>query len=75
MVSLDTLSCPRIIYIKLILWVSPWGLRWVSTVWFILLFGISNFFKTKIIERTMWILAGITFLVENILFIWFETIV
>ncbi len=61
----------------LVLWVSPWNLKWVSAIWFFLIFGILNIIKArpKTIEKTMWILAAITFLVENILFLWLESVV
>lgn len=61
----------------LVLWVSPWNLKWVSAIWFFLVFGILNIIKArpKTIEKTMWILAAITFLVENILFLWLESVV
>lgn len=60
----------------LVLWVSPWNLKWVSVIWFLSLFGILNIIKAspKTIEKTMWVLAAITFIVENILFLWLESI-
>ncbi len=61
----------------LILWVSPWGLKWVSMVWFVVLAGAMVVFKAgpRTIEKTMWVLAGITFVVENLFFVWLETLV
>lgn len=61
----------------LVLWVSPWNLKWVSAIWFLLIFAILNILKArpKTIEKTMWALAGITFLTENILFLWLESVV
>ncbi|GAB4417111.1 MAG: hypothetical protein OHK0032_13140 [Thermodesulfovibrionales bacterium] len=61
----------------LVLWVSPWSLKWVSVVWFIFIFGVLNVFKARarIIERTMWVLSIITFVIENILFLWLESVV
>ncbi len=61
----------------LILWVSPWNLKWVSVAWFILIFGVMNIFKARArtIERTMWALTVITFVIENILFLWLESVV
>jgi hypothetical protein len=61
----------------LVLWVSPFNLKWVSIVWFLLIFGILNMVKArpKIIERTMWILASITFFFENVLFIFLESVI
>jgi hypothetical protein len=64
------------VYISfLALWVSPWGLKWVSAAWFLLVFVVLNFFSTRAIERSMWILAVFTFFVENIMFIWFDSLV
>jgi hypothetical protein len=59
----------------LILWVSPWGLKWVSIIWFsvIGLCLLRSSLRTG--ERLLWSLAGITFLAENVLFIWLESIV
>lgn len=61
----------------LVMWVSPWNLKWISVGWFFLIFALLSVFKArlKIIERTMWVFAGITFIVENILFIWLESII
>lgn len=61
----------------IVLWVSPWNLKWISVIWFLLLFAILNILrvKPKTIEKTMWILAAITFLIENILFLWLESVV
>ncbi len=61
----------------LVLWVSPWNLKWVSVGWFLVISAALHFFKAgpKTIERVLWILAGITFIVENIIFVWLETIV
>ncbi|HHN66281.1 MAG TPA: hypothetical protein ENK09_13070 [Nitrospirae bacterium] len=61
----------------LVLWVSPWGLKWVSIIWFLILTGVFSAIrlKPKTLERVFWVLAGITFLLENILFIWLETVV
>ncbi len=66
------------IYISLlILWVSPWGLKWVSLGWFILFTLFMAIIKPskRTVERVLWILAGITFFLENILFLWLETVV
>lgn len=66
------------IYISLlILWVSPWGLKWVSIIWFFALTGLLVLFKAgpRTVEKTMWVLAGLTFLIENIFFLWLETLV
>ena len=61
----------------LVLWVSPWNLKWISVAWFFLIFGILTVLKArfKIIERTMWVLTGLTFVVENALFIWLESVI
>jgi hypothetical protein len=59
----------------LVLWVSPWNLKWISAGWFLFVFAILSFFRMKVVERAMWILAAVTFFVENILFIWFESLV
>lgn len=64
------------VYISLlVLWGSPWGLKWVSAVWFVLVFAVLNFFSAKTVERSMWVLLVITFFVENLMFIWFESLV
>jgi hypothetical protein len=31
--------------------------------------------RFKIIERTMWVLTGLTFIIENALFIWLESVI
>ncbi|RMG04087.1 MAG: hypothetical protein D6726_04135 [Nitrospirae bacterium] len=61
----------------LVLWVSPWNLKWVSVGWFIFIAVLMNVLKLrpKTIEKVFWILAGITFFVENIVFVWLETVV
>lgn len=61
----------------LVLWFFPWNLKWVSAVWCLLLFGVMSLIKVKPknIERTMWILSAVTFTVENIVFLWFESVV
>ncbi len=61
----------------LVLWVSPWNLKWASVIWFLLIFGILNLIKARpdTVEKTMWVLAAITFIVENILFLWLESVV
>jgi len=61
----------------LVLWVSPWNLKWISVAWFFLIFGILTVLKArfKIIERTMWVLTGLTFVGENALFIWLESVI
>jgi hypothetical protein len=61
----------------LVLWVSPWNLKWISVAWFVLIFGILSVFKArmKAIERMMWVLTGLTFVIENALFIWLESVI
>ncbi len=61
----------------LVLWVSPWGLKWISIGWFVILAALLSVLqvKPKTIERVFWILAVVTFLFENILFLWLETVV
>ena len=61
----------------LVLWVSPFNLKWISLGWFFLICGILSVIKAKpkIIERTMWVLAGITFFFENVLFIFLESVI
>ena len=61
----------------LVLWVSPWNLKWISTAWFFVLFGALSMLKAgaKAIERTMWVLAGLIFIAENIGFLWLESVV
>jgi len=59
----------------LILWVSPWGLKWVSIVWFSIIGLCLLKASLRTGERLFWSLAGITFFAENVLFIWLESIV
>lgn len=61
----------------LVLWVSPWNLKWISVAWFLFIFGALALIKARVktIERTLWVLAGITFGVENLLFLWLDSIV
>jgi hypothetical protein len=61
----------------LVLWVSPWNLKWISIGWFIFIAGILHILKANpgIKEKVLWFLAGITFFVENILFMWLEAII
>lgn len=61
----------------LVLWVSPFNLKWISVAWFFFIFGSLSVFKAglKAIERTMWVLAGFTFIFENALFIWLENVI
>ncbi|HXX80567.1 MAG TPA: hypothetical protein VEI46_03410 [Thermodesulfovibrionales bacterium] len=61
----------------LILWVSPFHMKWVSMLWFLLVFGMLRISKAKpkTIERLLWIFAAILFIIENILFMFLETVV
>ena len=60
----------------LILWVSPWNLKWVSVVWFVFTFGVLKLLRisAKGVEKVFWFLAAFTFVSENLLFIWLETL-
>lgn len=63
-------------YISLmILWVSPWGLKWISLLWFLLISLCLSRASLKTTEKVLWVLGGVTFVAENILFIWLESIV
>jgi len=61
----------------LVLWVSPWNLKWVSVFWFFATFVVMKLLKAGpgAIEKFFWVLAGFTFFVENILFLWLESVV
>jgi hypothetical protein len=61
----------------LVLWVSPWNLKWISVAWFFLICGTLSLTGAglKTIEKTMWGLAVATFLLENVVFMWLESVV
>ncbi len=61
----------------LVLWVSPWNLKWISVGWFLSVSAILHFLKVKPknMARIFWVLTAVTFFCENILFIWLETLV
>jgi len=61
----------------LILWVSPFHLKWVSMIWFFLVFGMLRISRAspKTVERLLWIFAAILFMLENIIFMFLETVV
>ncbi len=61
----------------LILWVSPFNMKWASVIWFLLVFGVFRLSraKPKTVGRALWILAAGFFIVENIVFIFLETVV
>lgn len=61
----------------LVLWVSPFHLKWVSISWFLIIFGIFRVLKLKkrTMERLFWLLTIFFFIIENIMFIFMETVV
>lgn len=59
----------------LVLWVSPWNLKWISVGWFFMLFIVLIKAYMKTVERVFWALTGFTFFMENILFIWLESVI
>jgi len=66
------------LYISLlVLWVSPWGLMWLSIFWFFFTFGILKGLKVspRNTERVFWALGIFTFVAENVPFVWLDAIV
>jgi len=66
------------VYISLlVLWVSPFHLKWVSVSWFLIVFGILRVSRArpKTIQRVFWVLTVFFFLIENVMFIFMETVV
>ncbi|RJQ18064.1 MAG: hypothetical protein C4560_07730 [Nitrospiraceae bacterium] len=59
----------------LILWVAPWNLKWVSVFMFLALFGVLWRVTLKTAEKVLWALSVMVIFMENILFIFLETIV
>ena len=61
----------------LVLWNSPWNLKWISLTGYLLIFGILHVLRarTKIIERVMWVLSVISFFLMNIFFVLLESVV
>ncbi len=61
----------------LILWVSPWNLKWVSVFWFLISFAVMKFagLSSKVIEKAFWVLAVVTFFFMNLLFLWLESLI
>jgi hypothetical protein len=61
----------------LILWESPFNMKWGSIIWFIMVFGILKIFKAKArtVERALWVLSALLFIGENIVFLFLETVV
>jgi hypothetical protein len=61
----------------LILWVAPFNLMWVSVVWFVASFGLCGIVVTSPakISKIFLVLAVLTLICENILFIMLDAIV
>jgi len=61
----------------LILWTAPFGIMWVSVVWFLVSFGLLNFFEVSAakVSRIFLILAAITFIGENFFFVILDAII
>jgi hypothetical protein len=61
----------------LVLGVAPWNLKWVSVGWFLLFAGGLMLCKTgpRAVERTMWVLTAVSFVGENLLFLWLDSVV
>lgn len=60
-----------------VLWVSPFGLKWISIAWFAAMAASMATLRTapKTMERVFWGLAGITFLSMNVVFVWLEAVI
>ncbi|GAB4389723.1 MAG: hypothetical protein Kow0025_16860 [Thermodesulfovibrionales bacterium] len=60
----------------LVLWISPWNLKWISIIWFLALAAALHFLKARprTVQRVMWVLVVITFLAENVVFLWLESV-
>jgi hypothetical protein len=66
------------LYISMdVLWVSPFGLKWISTVWFLTLAALLYFLKAgpKTVERVFWSLAILTFFAMNVVFMWLDAVI
>jgi hypothetical protein len=61
----------------LVLWVSPFGLKWISVALFVFLSLVIYLLRgrPKVVEWVLWAMAGITFFFMNILFIWLDAVV
>jgi hypothetical protein len=59
----------------LVLWVSPWNLKWVSVFLFLVIFACLYKASLRTAEKLFWLLSAIIIFLENILFIFLETIV
>lgn len=60
-----------------VLWVSPFGLKWISIAWFAAIAASMAALKArpKTMERIFWALAGVTFLAMNVVFMWLEAVI
>lgn len=61
----------------LILWVSPFNMKWASIAWFMVTFVMLRVTKArpKTVETLLWLFCILFFLLENIGFIFMETVV
>ena len=59
----------------LVLWVAPWNLKWVSVFLFLIIFACLFKTSLKTVEKVFWVLSVIMIFMENILFIFLETVV
>lgn len=59
----------------LVLWVAPWNLKWVSVFLFLLIFACLFKTSLKTVEKIFWLLSMVIIFIENILFIFLETVV
>jgi len=59
----------------LVLWVAPWNLKWVSVFLFLIVFACLFKTSLKTVERIFWLLSIVIIFIENILFIFLETVV
>lgn len=66
------------VYVSLlVLWVAPFGLKWISMGWFfalaLLLYGLRR--KPKRMERLLWGATLLTFFLTNVVFLFLEAVV
>jgi hypothetical protein len=61
----------------LVLWVAPWGLMWVSFLWFVATSGFCGLLRVSptVVSEMFMVLALLIFIVENIFFIILDAIV
>jgi hypothetical protein len=61
----------------LILWTAPFGLMWFSVLWFAASYGVLNLFDVSPLKvsKVFLILAGLTFIGENFLFVLLDAII